>query len=301
MENKKKIIFDCDTGMDDAIAIATITAIKEFEIMGICCVGGNVELHKTTRNTLDVLEYLGKDIKVYAGEAKPLERALEVAYDYHGESGIGDVILPKSKRQLEEKNAIDFMYETIMQNRGEIHIIATGPSTNVAKLLLIYPQVKEFIASITFMGGGIKEGNVTAHAEFNVYCDPEACKILVNSGVPVTMVGLDATMKGKLYPEEMYFLEDTNTLNGKLVRMFYHGMLTVRGNLGIDFAVFHDSIAALSLIKEDLFVFENLHLDVDLAEEKLGKTYIDEKGKTVGVAMNFNKEKFIEYMKEIFM
>ena len=220
MENKKKIIFDCDTGMDDAIAIATICSIKDFDIMGICTVGGNVELYKTTKNTLDVLEFLGRNIKVYKGEEKPLERHLEVAYDYHGESGIGDIVLPKSKAKVEEISAIGFMYETIMNNKGEIHLISTGPSTNVAKLLLTYPEVKEYIGSIIFMGGAIKKGNVTPYAEFNVYCDPEACSVLINSGVKVCMVGLDATMKAKLYRDEMYFLENTNLNMDYLLECF---------------------------------------------------------------------------------
>lgn len=300
MENKKKIIFDCDTGMDDAIAIATICSIRDFDIMGICTVGGNVELHKTTRNTLDVLEYLGRSIKVYKGEEKPLERPLEVAYDYHGESGIGDILLPKSKNKAEEISAIDFMYKEVMNNKGEIHLISTGPSTNIAKLLLTYPEVKEYIGSITFMGGAIKKGNVTPYAEFNVYCDPEACSIIINSGVKVCMVGLDATMKAKLYRDEMYFLENTKSKQGLLTRLFYNGMLAVRGNLGLDFAVFHDSIAALSLIKEDLFEFQYLNLDVDLSEDRLGRTYIKEEGKLVKVAMNFDKQKFIELMKDLF-
>lgn len=300
MENRKKIIFDCDTGLDDAIAIATITAIKEFDILGICCVGGNVELHKTVRNTLDVLEYLGRTINVYKGEEKPLNRALEVAYDYHGESGIGEIILPKSKSLPQEKSAIDFMYETIMKYKGEVHLIATGPSTNIAKLFITYPDVKEYIPSVTFMGGSMKAGNVTTHAEFNVYCDPEAANIIVNSGVKTTMVGLDATMKAKLYREDMYFLEDVKSINGKLVKLFYNGMLSVRGNLGIDFAVLHDSIAAISLIKEEFFKFEEFKLSVDLSEERLGKTFSTEDGNIVRVAIDFDKQKFVGFMKELF-
>lgn len=300
MENRKKIIFDCDTGLDDAIAIATITAIKEFDILGICCVGGNVELHKTVRNTLDVLEYLGRTINVYKGEEKPLNRALEVAYDYHGESGIGEINLPKSKSLPQEKSAIDFMYETIMKYKGEVHLIATGPSTNIAKLFITYPDVKEYIPSVTFMGGSMKAGNVTTHAEFNVYCDPEAANIIVNSGVKTMMVGLDATMKAKLYREDMYFLEDVKSINGKLVKLFYNGMLSVRGNLGIDFAVLHDSIAAISLIKEEFFKFEESKLSVDLSEERLGKTFSTEDGNIVRVAIDFDKQKFVGFMKELF-
>lgn len=300
MKNKIKVIFDCDTGMDDAIAIATLTAIKEFEIMGICTVGGNVELEKTYKNTLGVLKYLNKNIKVYKGLAKPLERDLEVAYDFHGESGIGDIILPEVEAKVEELDAINFMHKSIMENPNEIHLVATGPSTNIAKLLLTYPEIKDSIASLTFMGGSIIGGNVTEHAEFNVYCDPEACKVLVDSGIKTTMVGLDATMKAKLYKEDMDFLEEGRSLNTQLTKEFYQGMLNVRGNIGFDYAVFHDSIALISLVKEDLFKFQYLNLDVDLSEDKLGKTYIAENGKKVRVAMDFNKENFIEYMKEIF-
>lgn len=300
MENKIKVIFDCDTGMDDAIAIATLVSMEELNVRGICAVAGNVELHKTSQNTLDVLKFLQKDIKVYKGEEKPLARELEVAYDYHGESGIGDITLPKSDKRIEEISAVEFMYKEIMENRGEIHLVATGPSTNVAKLLIDYPQVKDAIGSITFMGGAMVEGNVTPHAEFNVYCDPEAAKTIVESGCKVTMVGLDATMKAKLYREDIEFIKGYNTLTAKLVDEFYEGMLNVRGNMGYEFAVFHDSIALISLVREEMFKFENYMLSVDLTEEKLGKTYETSQGKEVRVAMDFDKEAFKEYMKEIF-
>lgn len=299
--DKLKVIFDCDTGLDDAIAIATLINMKEIEVRGICAVAGNVELHKTSRNTLDVLEYLQKDIKVYMGEEKPLERDLEVAYDFHGESGIGDVILKKSDRQAEKISALDFMYKEIMENKGEIHLVATGPITNVAKLLKDYPEIKEYIGSITFMGGSIVGGNVTPHAEFNVFCDPEATKIVLESGCKVTMVGLDATMKSKLYREDMGFLKKCNSISARLVEDFYEGMLNVRGNMGFDFAVFHDSIALISLVKENLFNFENYKLSVDLDKEKLGKTYEVNSGKEVRVAMDFDKEGFKNYMKELFI
>jgi inosine-uridine nucleoside N-ribohydrolase len=299
-KDKLKVIFDCDTGLDDAIAIATLVNIKELEIRGICTVAGNVEGHKTTRNTLDVLGYLQRDIKVYMGESKPLERELEVAYDFHGESGIGDIVLKKSNKEAEKTSAIEFMYREIMDNKGEIHLVATGPGTNVAKLLLEYPETKEHIGSITFMGGAIVGGNVSPHAEFNVFCDPEATKVIVESGCNVTMVGLDATMKAKLYREDMEFLKECNSIEAKLVEEFYEGMLNVRGNMGFDFAVFHDSIALITLVKEDLFIFKNYRLSVDLGEERLGKTYEVSEGKPVRVAMDFDKEGFKEYMKEIF-
>ena len=300
LKDKLKVIFDCDTGLDDAIAIATLVNMKEIDTRGICAVAGNVELHKTVRNTLDVLEYLQKDIKVYMGESKPLERELEVAYDFHGESGIGHIVLDKSNKEVEEIDAIEFMYREIMDNKGEIHLVATGPGTNVARLLLKYPEAKEYIGSITFMGGAMVGGNVSPHAEFNVFCDPEATKVIVESGCKVTMVGLDATMKAKLYREDMDFLKECKSIGAKLVEEFYEGMLSVRGNMGFDFAVFHDSIALITLVREDLFTFKDYKLSVDLSEERLGKTYEVPDGKVVRVAMDFDKEGFKEYMKEIF-
>ncbi len=261
---KIKVILDCDTGLDDGIAIATLGVIKDFEVLGICTVAGNVEVDKTTKNTLDLLNNLDKNIKVYKGLHKPLERKLEVAYDFHGESGIGNLSFDKSSKKEEEIDAVSFMKSMIELYPNEVNIVAVGPSTNVAKLLIENENIGKNIASITFMGGSLCGGNVTDFAEFNVYCDPEASKILINGQSKVRMVGLDATMKGRLYREDIAFLDKLDSKEAKLTKILYDEMLNVRGNMGFEFAVFHDSIALISLVRKDLFKFEKINLDVSL-------------------------------------
>ncbi len=297
---KIKVILDCDTGLDDGIAIATLGAIKNFEILGICTVAGNVEVNKTTQNTLDILNNLNKDTKVFKGLNKPLKRDLKVAYDFHGESGIGNLSFDKSSKKEEEIDAISFMKNMIELYPNEVNIVAVGPSTNVAKLLIENKNIDKNIASITFMGGSLCGGNVTDFAEFNVYCDPEASKILINSQTKIRMIGLDATMKGKLYKEDIAFLNELSSKEAKLTKILYDEMLSVRGNMGFEFAVFHDSTALISLVRGDLFKFEKINLDVSLDEKNLGETYKKSGGKEVEVALDFDKNGFKDYMKDIF-
>ncbi len=297
---KIKVILDCDTGLDDGIAIATLGAIEEFDVLGICTVAGNVEVEKTTQNTLDILNALVKKTKVYKGLSKPLERDLEVAYDFHGESGIGNLTFEKSNNNEEKNDAVSFMKEMISLYPNEVNIVAVGPSTNVAKLLIDNPEIDKKIASITFMGGSLSGGNVTDFAEFNVFCDPEACKTIVNSNTKIRMIGLDATMKGKLYRKDVEFLDKLSSKEAHVTKLLYDEMLNVRGNMGFEFAVFHDSTALISLVREDLFKFEQVELDVSLDEKNLGETYVKLGGKRVEVALDFDKLAFISYMKDIF-
>jgi inosine-uridine nucleoside N-ribohydrolase len=193
----KDIIIDCDVGIDDALAIMLALASKEVKIRAITTVAGNAEVEKTSQNALKVLEAFDvSDIPVARGHARPLKRELYTAGYVHGLDGLGDADLPRPKLKLDTRHAVDLIIE--QAERGDLHLVCTGPLTNLASALIKAPHIVERLRDVTIMGGafGLTQygfGNVTPVSEFNAYVDPEAAKMVFASGLRLTVVGLDVT------------------------------------------------------------------------------------------------------------
>ena len=193
---KIPVIMDVDTGIDDAVAIILASNSPELEILGITTVRGNNTIRHTTQNTIDVLALLKKeDIPVYKGASRPLVKEARTSEGTHGDNGLGNVVLPKAKNTVKPEDAITFMRRAIEESREKVTLVPTGPLTNVALLLLAYPHLKEKIEKIVMMGGGAFTGNMTPSAEFNIFIDPEAAKVVIESGLPIILCGLDITNK----------------------------------------------------------------------------------------------------------
>ena len=201
---KKPVIIDGDPGHDDAIALVLAAAYKdELDIKAITAVGGNQTLAKTTLNYRRIMALLGlNDIEIAAGIDRPLVADLVIAPNYHGESGLDGPVLPEPVVSLSDMTAVELMAKVLKESTEKVVIIATGPQTNVAALLLAHPELKEKIEFVSIMGGGLVHGNWSAAAEFNIFVDPEAADVVFSSGVPVMMCGLDVTEKAMVYPEE---------------------------------------------------------------------------------------------------
>ena len=192
----KKLLLDCDPGLDDALALLLAHGDPGLELVAVTTVGGNVVLENTTRNALELREYLGfPGVPVAAGAAGPLVREAKNAAQVHGVGGLGDVMLPAANLPLESADAIDLIIETLRAAPGEIHLVATGPMTNVALALRKEPRVAQWAASFMIMGGSFTRGNTTPAAEFNIYADPEAAAEVFTAGWQVVMVGLDLTLQ----------------------------------------------------------------------------------------------------------
>jgi len=197
---KKRIIIDCDPGIDDSLAILLAIYSEEVEIVGITIIGGNVEAIKCARNAIKTLEVAGRlDIPVYLGESKPLVRKMITAEETHGDTGLGKVIVKANKNdELIKEGAVDFL----LDNAENTHLIAIGPMTNLA--IAIKKDKNKFnkFLSITSMGGTYKShGNCSQVAEFNYWVDPHAVQIVYdNYDKIITMVGLDVTRKCVLTP-----------------------------------------------------------------------------------------------------
>jgi inosine-uridine nucleoside N-ribohydrolase len=196
MAAPRKVLLDCDPGIDDALAIAFACGHPGLDLRAVTTVGGNVPLAQTTVNALSVLELAGRpDVPVAAGSPGPLLQPLADARLVHGETGLGEARLPPPARQPVAAHAIDLMNEVVSAAPGAITLIATGPLTNVALALRRYPALAGQVADFVIMGGSAGRGNVTPAAEFNIATDPEAAAIVFAAGWRVTMTGLDVTLR----------------------------------------------------------------------------------------------------------
>ena len=197
----RRIVLDCDPGHDDAVAIVLAAGLDELELAAITTVAGNQSLARTSDNALRVCALAGIEVPVAAGCDRPLVRPLEVAADIHGESGLDGAVLPEPAMPLDPRHGVDLLIETVLAGAGATTVVATGPLTNVAAALRRAPEIAERIDEIVLMGGAEGRGNVTPTAEFNIYVDPEAAAIVFESGLPVTMIGLDLTHQALATPE----------------------------------------------------------------------------------------------------
>jgi purine nucleosidase len=214
----KKLLLDCDPGLDDALAILLAHSDPNLELVGITTVGGNVSLENTTRNARQLREYIGlTDVPIAAGAALPLVRDQETASHVHGETGLGNVLLPEARLPLADEHAVDLIIRMLGAAPGEIHLVATGPLTNIALALRREPRIAQWAASFVIMGGSFTRGNATPAAEFNIYADPEAAAEVFAAGWEVVMVGLDLTLQAIATYDVLMSLTELGALGNDLV------------------------------------------------------------------------------------
>lgn len=210
MSAKTKIILDVDTGIDDALAILMAAKHPALELMGVTTVAGNVGLEHTTRNSLQVLELMGRDdVPVAVGAHRPILRVLRDASFFHGQNGLNDIELPAPKRSPVDSHAVDFIIDLVRRYPGEITLIPVGPLTNIALAILKDAELPRLVKNVVLMGGAaFCPGNHGPFAEFNIWVDSEAAKIVFDSGIPITMVGLDVTLKTMFTVDHLQQLMD---------------------------------------------------------------------------------------------
>ena len=208
-----RMLIDTDTASDDAVALVMALQHPDVEIEAITVVAGNVPLPQAVQNALYTVELCGKSTPVYAGVAKPILRDLETAEFVHGTDGMGDIGLPLTGRTPADEHAVDVILNTFAKEPGEIVLVTLGPLTNIAVALLREPELAHQVKHCYAMAGsGAAHGNVTPSAEFNVWCDPEAAKIVFESGMPLTMVGWDMSWKYATFsPEDAAALRKIGT------------------------------------------------------------------------------------------
>ncbi len=257
MNHPDPVWFDCDTGVDDAIALMLLHSwhIDDFfHLVGISAVCGNALLDDTFANTHRVCGLLGASYPIYRGADKPLCGQPQISTAFHGQNGLGDVDLPiPDTAVMRDEPAWDALYAAARQYPGELRLIATGPLTNLAIALTKYPDLASLLHTILIMGGSASKGNVTPAAEFNIYVDPHAAQIVFKSGVPIVMCGLDVTLKAFLTPEDLDELAAMGNRAGRFVKDCLQPAWRMLQPMGFAGVPMHDACPVLYLLDPELF------------------------------------------------
>jgi purine nucleosidase len=270
------LLLDCDPGLDDALAILLAHGDPDIALVGITTVGGNVGLQNTTRNALQLREYLGfPEVPIAAGAARPLTREAVNAAHVHGEGGMGDVVLPEATLPVLEQHAADFIIDTLRKSPGAVHLVATGPLTNIALALEREPAIARWAASFTIMGGSYTRGNATPAAEFNILADPEAAKIVFDADWQVVMIGLDLTLQAQANS----IVVDRLKAFGPLAHELIVPLATFYFNPKVpdwDGQAVHDVCAVAYVARPDLFSTRPARVDIETRGEfTTGMTVVD--------------------------
>jgi inosine-uridine nucleoside N-ribohydrolase len=268
----RKIIIDTDPGQDDAVAILlAFGSPDEVEVLGITAVAGNVPLELTVKNARIICELAGRrDIPVYAGCDRPLNRALVTAEHVHGKTGLDGPVLPDPTMPIAEGHAVDFIIQTLRaQAAGTVTLCPLGPLTNIATAFHKAPDIVEKVQEIVLMGGAYFEvGNITPTAEFNIYVDPQAADLVFKSGVPLTVLPLDVTHKALVTkPRNDAFRAITTPVGHAVAEMtdFFERFDKEKyGSLG---APLHDPCVIAYLIRPDLFTGRQINVEIETSSE----------------------------------
>lgn len=277
MLENKAIWIDTDTGVDDAVALLTACRIETINIVGVSAVHGNTTLTNTLRNARDVLALADReDIPVYRGASGPLMYACKTAEYVHGDNGLGGVNLPPSSAPYMEESVSQALRRAVSKYGRQLVVVALGPLTNIARLILEFPEVRSLFAGIYLMGGAVYGGNVTPCAEFNIYSDPQAAEIVFQSGIPLTMFGLDVTMQTYMTCEEFQQLTASDTAISNFLR---ESTALARKYYEPDFAggmVLHDVCPIMALAYPDFFTTKLAGVFVETQGQlTMGKTVCD--------------------------
>ncbi|MEO1919340.1 MAG: nucleoside hydrolase [Paracoccaceae bacterium] len=280
MTEPRNIIIDTDPGQDDAVAILLALGSPELAVLGITAVAGNVPLALTEKNVRTICELADRsDIPVYAGAIRPLVRKLVTAEYVHGKTGLNGPVLPEPTMPLQEQHAVDFIVETLMaEAEKSVTLCVLGPLTNIALAMIREPKIVPRIAEIVLMGGGCFEGgNTTPAAEFNIYVDPHAAKIVFEAGVPITMFPLDVTHKALTTRKRVQEFRDMNTKAGTATAElldFFERFDEVK--YGTEGGPLHDPNVIAWLLKPELYSGRHINIEIETTSElTMGMTVAD--------------------------
>lgn len=276
----RSIIVDTDPGQDDALAILLALASPELEVLGFIGVAGNVPLDLTTRNIRVICELAGRtEVPVYAGANRPIKRALVTAEHVHGSTGLDGAVLPEPSMELQSQHGVDFLVETVL-NRPEnsVTLCSLGPLTNLALALQKEPRIAPRIQELVMMGGGFFEGgNITPAAEFNIFVDPDAAKIVFESGIPITMFPLDCTHQALTSTARIAAFRALNSRVGDACAGWLEFFERFdEDKYGTDGGPLHDPNVIAYLLQPDIYGARFINVEVETESQlTLGMTVAD--------------------------
>ncbi len=306
----KHVIIDTDPGVDDALALMLAFNSPELKVEAITTVAGNVGIELATENALKILEFLDvSDIPVAAGAPKPILRQVSNASEFHGRTGLGEAVLPKPQFVRDPRTAVELIIDEVDRLGKELSIALIGPLTNIASVILARPGITNQIESLVIMGGAFNltpygHGNVNAVAEFNIWHDPEAAKIVFNSGIPIKAIGLDVTTDpaNRMSREMFEEIERLGTRRGRLVADLCRGFVRRFGRVSL-----HDPLTIASIADLSLTETERFKVDIEtVGELTRGMTVVDRRHSlritgteaNVDVCTSVDSRKFLEMFLE---
>ncbi len=297
--SKTKIILDTDPGNDDLLAIIMALKSELIDIRGMTIVGGNASLENTTNNALSLLTYMNRvDVPVYVGDPSALNERSTSPEEFdefkshrieiHGETGL-HVPLPSPSIEPKKMHAVDFIISEAKSNKGDLTLVPIGPLTNIAMAIKKEPDLKDWINCIHLMGGAVNvPGNVTEHAEFNVYCDPVAANEVMSSGIEIKLCGLDITRETSVRREETSWLNG-NSPGEQIIRRLLDTVFKKIPDR--NYFSLHDPITVLSVLHPELIEWEMFDVSVIPNGPESGKTLgkINSEG-SVAVGVNIDQD-----------
>lgn len=284
---KRKVIIDCDPGIDDSLAIMLALKSPEIEVIGITIVCGNSPVEMGFGNAKKVLKQLGRlDIPVFIGESKPIKRDYINALDTHGEDGLGESFLPEVDGYNQNMGAVEFLVSALKKEK--ISVIALGPMTNLARLIEADRETFLNIEELVSMGGSFKShGNCSPVAEYNYWCDPDAAALvyetMYKAGKVIHMIGLDVTRKIVLTPTILEYICRLNAEVGdfvkKITKFYFDFHWQWEHIIG---CVINDPLAVAYFLDRDICQGFDSYVQVETQGVSMGQTVVD--------AMNFYKK-----------
>ena len=282
IEDLTRIIIDTDPGIDDLFAILMAFGSESLEVQALLSTCGNVGIEHTTRNLLGIAALAGRtDVPVYRGAEQPLTRELVSASHVHGEDGLGGARLPETDREV-SGSALEYLVGRYSAPTDTV-LVTIGPMTNLAQALQAEPSIAANIPKVVAMGGGFARGNVTPHAEFNIWCDAAAADIVLSSGIPVTLIPLDATQRTVVTPDRLADIGRVPGIGGLLAQTLGE----YRGS-----GALHDPNTVMFLESPDLYRLRRGRVLVTTSGEQIGRTVLDEGTGPHAVAFDVDPERF---------
>ena len=276
-----RVIIDTDPGVDDAFALLLAMRSPELKIEAITPVAGNMPLELTLPNALRMVEIAGRrDIPVAAGAKQPLARRLVTATYAHGENGLGGAVFPEPTTKPVSEPAAEMIRHIVNKYPGEVTLITIGPLTNIAAALGGDSDLAGKVRGLVMMGGSLSGGNITPAAEFNIYVDPEAARMVFQSGIPITMVGLDVTRKTSLTEKHVQQLSAGKNPASQAAAEIARKTIDRNRERGfLSGPNMHDSLAVSAFLDPSILTFENYYVDVEVNGELTA-------GQTLGYSPN---------------
>ena len=300
----KPVILDVDPGHDDAVALMLACGHPDLDLLAVTTVAGNVTIDKTTRNALRVLSLVGRDdVPVGIGASGPLQRPLHTAEDIHGKSGLdGSEEIPDAGFGPDERDAVALISDTVKASSEPVTLIPVGPLTNIAVFLREHRDLRDRVAGISLMGGSMGLGNTTPAAEFNIFVDPEAAREVFESGLPITMSGLDVTHQAGAGPAERERLRRSGRVESVVADFLDFFAAAYERTFGFDSPPLHDPVAVAAVLEPDLLKTRPMRVDVECESDLTrGETICDFYGVTgrqpnAQVGVELDREGFFDLL-----